>query len=236
MKRGVGSWMRGCLLGGLVLASGCGGEQVNAIVPDEVEIEGGRETPVSPRALPPPPPVSPPSLFNPVYSDAWLWLVRDPPEERGEVEAEQVVRSFYTTHRALGARGIPGGYQISRYRPWISRRIADAFALGAIERDAFIAAHPDAKPPFIDEELFVSLSEGFTAYRIAARTALPDGRVAFEVRLTYRDHQGRAEWTDRAIVVRESRRWVLDDIEYGGDWGFAQRGSLSGLFSAEAKQ
>ena len=233
MSGRIATAIRTCLLACVALTLGCGRGPVGAVgagAASATEVAASHRM----RAAPSLPPATPPTPFHPAYTDAWLWLVRDPPEERGQADAEQAVHSLYITHRALGAAGVPSGYHISRYRPWISVRLARDFAFRALERDAFIAAHPDAKPPHIEGDLFVGLDEGFTGYRLGARTPLADGRVVFEVQLSYRDGQGGVmQWVDRAIVVRESGRWVFDGVEYGGDLDVAQRGSLDGLLRAE---
>jgi hypothetical protein len=33
-------------------------------------------------------------------------------------------------------------------------------------------------------------------------------------------------WTDHVVVRSESGRLVVADVEYGGDWAFASKGSL----------
>lgn len=218
--------IRACLLACVALTVGCGRGPVGAAGAGAASATEGTEVAASHhmRVPPPLPPATPPTPFHPACTDAWLWLVRDPPEERGEADPAQAVHSLYITHRALGAAGVPRGYHISRYRPWISARLARDFAFQALERDAFIAAHPDAKPPHIEGDMFVGVQEGYIGYRLGARAPLAEGRVAFELQVNHRDDQGSAQSTGRAIAVRESGRWVVDEIAFGDDHAFAQRG------------
>jgi hypothetical protein len=33
-------------------------------------------------------------------------------------------------------------------------------------------------------------------------------------------------WRDKVYLVKESNAWLIDDIEYAGDWQFMQKGRL----------
>ncbi len=46
------------------------------------------------------------------------------------------------------------------------------------------------------------------------------------VRFTYGHAQPPVRWTDTVVVVREGGRYVVADVRYGGDWDFANQGSL----------
>ncbi len=49
------------------------------------------------------------------------------------------------------------------------------------------------------------------------------------VELRYGSSSNTALWVDKIHLVRSSGRWVVDDIEYGGDWGFTHKGRLKDL-------
>ena len=47
-------------------------------------------------------------------------------------------------------------------------------------------------------------------------------------------HAGTADktatrWSDKIYLVRSNGRWVVDDIEFGGDWQFMHKGRLREL-------
>ncbi|WP_141233523.1 hypothetical protein ABU614_01560 [Lysobacter firmicutimachus] len=147
---------------------------------------------------------------------------------RGD-SAQAVAEAFYRVHVDIRSGGLPDGEAMQRYRPLLSKRLLGLIAGAARERDAAIAAHPDEKPPFVDGDLFSSLYEGPTGYRIGARTVSGPDRESFEIELSYREPPSSevSRWTDRALLLREDGQWKLDDIEYGGQWDFASRGRLS---------
>ena len=33
-------------------------------------------------------------------------------------------------------------------------------------------------------------------------------------------------WKDRVVLTRVNGRYVIDDVEYAGDWAFANKGTL----------
>ena len=34
-------------------------------------------------------------------------------------------------------------------------------------------------------------------------------------------------WNDRNILVKDNSKWLIDDVEYLGNWDFAQKGRLA---------
>jgi len=51
--------------------------------------------------------------------------------------------------------------------------------------------------------------------------------------MTYAGADPPVTWTDLVLVVREHGRFVIEDIVYGGNWDFANTGTLrSSLASA----
>ncbi|QWF15914.1 hypothetical protein [Lysobacter capsici] len=142
--------------------------------------------------------------------------------------AEAAADAFYRAHAEFGSSGLPEGETLRHYRPLLSRRLLALIAEATGYRDAFAAAHPGDKPPYGDGDLFTSLFEGPTGYRLGKRTVLAPDRESIEVELTYSEPRTPdTHWTDRALMLREDGQWKLDDIEYGGQWDFATRGRLS---------
>lgn len=148
--------------------------------------------------------------------------------------AEAVADAFYRAHAEFGGPGLPEGETLRHYRPLLSKRLLGLIAEATRYRNAVAAAHPDDKPPYGDGDLFTSLFEGPTGYRLGKRALLAPDRESIEVELSYSEPRTPdTYWTDRALMLREDGQWKLDDIEYGGQWDFATRGRLSDALRSE---
>ncbi len=123
-------------------------------------------------------------------------------------------------------RGLPSIEQCRQMTPLLSRGLQDAIGKARREQDKFITEHPGEKPPWVDGDLFTSLFEGATAYEIG-RIDHNDSHADVLVALKYSSAKDRdVSWTDRLVLVRENDHWVVEDLEYGGNWDFANHGTL----------
>ena len=136
-----------------------------------------------------------------------------------------VVERFYATTTASRVSGAPTPEQLAALAPYISDSLRGLLAAARRRHDVDMARSPDDKPSFTEGDLFSSLFEGPTTVRVAADT-LRGSSHAVTVRMTHRGADPAITWSDVAIVTAEHGRWVIDDIEYGGTWDFAPRGSL----------
>jgi hypothetical protein len=87
--------------------------------------------------------------------------------------------------------------------------------------------HPDDKPPLVEGDLFSSLFEGSDVVTRPAPRCDGDGRArdAVDARSARRSA---ARWKDtRAARARDEGIWCIADVEYRGDWPFANKGKLS---------
>ena len=193
---------------------------------------------IAPAVGVPPPPmrIAHPRVFDPATSDAKEWLNFGENEPRAASSPREAVEGLYRTLIERNPPGIPSGKNIPSYRRWLSRRLLRGFYEGAIERDKFIAQDTDMKPPYVDGDMFTSLFEGPTGFKVLRQVRKTPDRVRFDIGLEYKDRTGSSNWVDHAIAIREGGRWVIDDIEYGGDWDFAVRGRLSGNLPTEVAE
>ena len=140
---------------------------------------------------------------------------------------QAVAQRFYDFYLAEQMNnGLPTIEQCRQMTPLLSRAMQDAFGKARREQDKFSTEHPGEKPPFVDGDLFTSLFEGATSYRIA-KIDTDNTHADVIVALKYSDPKGHdVEWTDRLVLVQENEHWVVEDLEYGGNWDFANHGSL----------
>ena len=139
--------------------------------------------------------------------------------------ASTVVEQFYAVTIAGRMTGAPTPEQLATLTPHVSDTLRALLAAARRQHDADAARSPDEKPAFADGDLFSSLFEGPNEVEAVADSARGDARVV-TTRMTYRGADPAVTWTDHVVVTTERGRLVIDDIEYGGQWGFASKGTL----------
>ncbi|HEV8593068.1 MAG TPA: hypothetical protein VGQ55_13265, partial [Pyrinomonadaceae bacterium] len=121
--------------------------------------------------------------------------------------------------------GLPTPTQLKGISPYLSREIVDQINIDRKEQKAAMKAHPDEKPPWIEGDLFSSMFEGATSFRLGkARAVNPRNEV--DVHLVYKYKSDATEWTDTAILEKIGGRWVITDILFKGNWEFKSGASL----------
>jgi hypothetical protein len=151
-----------------------------------------------------------------------------------ESAARDVVQQFYATAIAQRVTGAPTPAQLTALTPYLSDTLR-ALLVSARERnEADAAREPDEKPSFAEGDLFSSLFEGPNAVEVLADSARGPMQVA-TVRMTSTAATPPVIWTDRVVLTKQGDRYVIDDVEYGGQWDFANKGNLrASLVSALA--
>lgn len=148
-------------------------------------------------------------------------------------DAAQAARDFYARIMADAVSGLPSKESMGALAPLMTASMRAAIEKARVRQQAFIAAHPDEKPDFIEGSLFTSLFEGPTALESASAVANDDGAV---VEVGFVHAQAGAEtfrWKDQALLRCEQGHWRLDDVRYGGDWDFASKGQLKQALESE---
>lgn len=133
---------------------------------------------------------------------------------------------FYAARTALGpVDGIPGATGRARLAPFLSPGLSRALADAAAADVRFHAGAPDA-PPLMEGDLFSSLLDGPTAWKVDA--CAPGGREGrCTVTLTHAV-PGRAAitWRDTLLLV-QAGGWKIDDIAYDPALPSGNTGRLS---------
>lgn len=149
---------------------------------------------------------------------------------------EQVVVDFYAALASLQPSGAPTEAQRAMLAPMLSSELQGLLARADAARAAARVAAPTEKPPFTDGDLFSSLFEGPSGYAVGmsvSAAAVPGGLLGdlrVPVTLTHvadASVGGEATtWTDTVLLRQENGRFVVADILFGGDWDFANKGSM----------
>jgi len=123
--------------------------------------------------------------------------------------------------------GAPTEAQLTAMSPFLSSELRELLHAATLLRNNDIENFPDEEPSFADASLFTSLFEGPTSLAILADPAGADTR-RLAVRFTYDRSPPTITWTDTVVVIEEGGRFVVSDVAYGGDWEYANRGTLLG--------
>ncbi|MCY7312406.1 MAG: hypothetical protein LH491_01980 [Pseudoxanthomonas sp.] len=139
--------------------------------------------------------------------------------------------AFYRQIVELNTRGLPSMTELVTLGPLMSFGLQASIERARGRQQAMMIARPQDKPDFIEGSLFTSLFEGPT--RVLAATpadAVQPALVA--VSLEYAQDET-VRWQDRLLLLCEGGRWRVEDVRFGGDWDFANRGSLRQALDAE---
>ncbi len=162
---------------------------------------------------------------------ALLALIAGPAHAADSDAMAADVKGFYAAYQTFHpSDGIPDAKGRARYAPTISSGLNTLLASGDAAESKFAAANKDS-PPLIEGDLFTSNFEGATAIKIGACAG--DGKTGHcAVDLTYdpgktgnpRDKP--FHWTDTAYLVNEAGGWRVDDIGYGANSDFGNKGRM----------
>ncbi len=143
--------------------------------------------------------------------------------------AREAVSLFYTVLAKLRPSGAPTAEQRNELAPLMSMELLDLLQRADAARAAARAAAPTEKPPFTDGDLFSSLFEGPTAFTVGEPQTGEAGEWRVPVTLTHSTGAADAkptQWTDTIVLREERGRFVVTDIAFGGQWDFANKGTL----------
>lgn len=122
--------------------------------------------------------------------------------------------------------GIPDNAGRARLAPYLAPGLNKLLADGAAAEARF-AAKIKGSPPLLEGDLFSSMFEGATAWKLGACSA--NGNLArCPVAFTHIDPKlPPVVWTDTLVLANTPQGWCLDDIAYGGGFQFGNTGSLT---------
>jgi hypothetical protein len=141
---------------------------------------------------------------------------------------------FYVTLELGGVREMPEPRALVAIEPYITPELAADLRAARARRDAPLPAGSTDKPPFADGNVFSSLFEGHSTYRMGT-TAMRGDTAFVTVSFTNTAQKPAVEWKDTVMLLPsgagETRSWRVADIRYGSTWEFGYRGSLRGVLA-----
>lgn len=141
------------------------------------------------------------------------------------------INNFYKTVLAMKNDGIPKKKDIEKLSPFISTPFKNLLLEARKTEDRYYHKTKGEVPPLIEGSLFFSLFEGADKVILITAETITD-QISYLIELEYRDRYGKKEiirWQDRAFLVMENNRWVVNDMELLGKWPFGAKGKLSDI-------
>lgn len=136
-----------------------------------------------------------------------------------------VVRGFYRKHIELRLSGAPTPAQLKQIAPYLSQHLQALLERAWTKHEQDVKRAPEEKPAFAEGDLFTSLFEGPTSFEIVRTEALAYEH-AVTVRFAHLSGGEPSTWTDVVRVANKQGKAVIVNVEYGGNWDVAARGSL----------
>ena len=139
------------------------------------------------------------------------------------------VQKFYQVYLELAVKnsGVPSERERARLAPHLSAQLQELLR-GAEEAErSYAKATRGQVPPLVEGDLFTSSFEGADAFRVVSCQSKED-QGGCMVELTSIDPKDKSSfrWQDKVYLVKGPHGWVVDDIEYLGNWQFMHKGRL----------
>ncbi len=145
-------------------------------------------------------------------------------------EPSRVVTKFYNLYLAIRPLGVPQENKLAKLRPYLSTALGQGLHAAQEAEQGYLKITRGEAPPLVEGDLFTSLFEGATAFRVLA-CEMQNAAANCSIEFTYIDARDGSsqKWQDKVYLIQQSRRWLMDDIEYLGTWQFMHRGRLKTL-------
>jgi hypothetical protein len=149
------------------------------------------------------------------------------PASAGTATPAEAAEGFYAVYASFHpSDGIPDAAGRAKYAPYLSPALESLLKQGDEAAARFAKANKDS-PPLIEGDLFTSMFEGATSHQISA-CKQTDETARCTVELVYDDGKDKPiRWSDTLALVKTGTGWRVDDIFYGGNWAFANKGRLT---------
>jgi hypothetical protein len=134
---------------------------------------------------------------------------------------------FYAAYLGLPrSGGIPDATARARLAPFLSPHLTQMLTQAAAA-EAHFQARNKGSPPLIEGDLFSSLFEGISSFKLGACSGdAQKGRCTAS--LTHADpKQKPVSWNDALLLVNTPSGWKVDDVAYMAGFAFGNSGTLT---------
>jgi hypothetical protein len=138
-----------------------------------------------------------------------------------------VARGFYDAYATIRpSDGIPDAAARGKYEPFVTPALDRLLKEARQAEETFAKSHKNS-PPLLEGDLMTSNFEGATSYKVAlCRSSGPAGSCTVDFVYAAGGDKP-VTWTDTLILARTGQGWRVDDIGYGANWAFANKGRLT---------
>lgn len=152
-------------------------------------------------------------------------------------DAGKAAEAFYNLYLNMKvSSGVPTRNQLEFLKPVVSKELFSLLESANKAERYYKKKNRGKVPPLVEGDLFTSLFEGAVSYELKP-CETKNGSAQCMVALKYVDPGDRSvvSWNDRLFLVKAGSRWLVDDIEYLGDWQFMHKGRLKALLQQVLK-
>ena len=146
--------------------------------------------------------------------------------------AVAVAMDFLVMHQRLGNSGLPQRADMAAYDAFLCPSLAQAIRAAQARQEQARAERPGDKPPFVEGDLFSSLFEGPDDFAVRD-SELQGDRARVVVAMGAGSGDKATRWKDTLELRLDDGIWCLEDVEYGGDWAFANKGRLGAVLAPQ---
>ncbi len=174
------------------------------------------------------------SLLIPLSALLWGTPARAAPPATDTPAA--TAESFYRLYMQLKVMDVPSAKDRAQFHPLLSPSLEALLADAGKAETAYAKKTKNELPPLYEGDLFSSLVEGATGYKIGACEG-DDQHATCTVELrSVDDTAHETKWRDRLVLIRAGHGWKVDDLAYGGDWDFGPHGTLRDILKDLVKE
>jgi len=152
-------------------------------------------------------------------------------------DAGKTAAAFYDRYLSSKvSSGVPTRSQLASLKPVVSKELFSLLESANKAERYYKKKNRGNVPPLVEGDLFTSLFEGAVSYELKP-CETKKGLAQCLVTLKYVDPGDKSvvSWNDRLFLVKAGSRWLVDDIEYLGDWQFMHKGRLKSLLQQVLK-
>jgi hypothetical protein len=157
----------------------------------------------------------------------------DAPAAEDPAAAADAFYGVYNSQHAQG--GIPDATVRVRYAPVLSPGLNKQLAAAASAQARLTAKVHNAVPPMLEGDIFSSLFEGATAWKVGAcqvnaKTARCPVALSYTPPSAARPAKP-TNWNDTLMLVNTPQGWKVDDVAYDAGFAFGNTGRLSAMLA-----